>query len=226
MRLTLKFFAIVAFTVFAYLALAFGYEVNHRRTEKQLPRTGWVAGFHSYHGRGYDSAPVQVISVRSNITDGLVGVGLKNHSDKDVRAITLAWYVSEAQGTGQILTEGQTAELKLSLPDQTKLNVNTPSIRWDDVLRPLVRNESLKGDYDIWIVVRKVVYDDGSIWNFSPPGNVARVTGKQNAHFESGCANQTCKKNGDVYQCVDGQGELCTNHGQECTSSICGSEIN
>jgi hypothetical protein len=113
MRLTLKSFAIVAFTICAYLALAFGYEVVNKNRTEQLPRTGWVAGFHSYHGRGYDTAPVQVVSVRSNITDGLVGVGLKNHSDKAVRATMLAWYVSEAQGTGQILTKGQTAELKL-----------------------------------------------------------------------------------------------------------------
>ncbi len=226
MRLTLKFLAIVAFTMFTYLALALGYGVNHRLSEKQLPRTGWVAGFHSYHGPGYDSVPVQVFSVRSHINNGLVGVQIKNQSDKAVRAITLGWYVSEAQGTGQILAKGQTAELKLSLPDQTKLDVTTPSVTWDDVLAPLMRNGSLKGDYDIWIVVSKIIYDDGLVWNFSQPTNVARVAGKQNAHFESGCANQTCKKNGDVYQCVDGHGELCTNHGQECTSSICGTEIN
>lgn len=226
MRLTLKFFAIVTITILAYLALAFGYEVNHRPSEKQLPRTGWIAGFRSYHGPGYDGVPVQIISVRSDINNGLVGVQVKNHSDKAVRAITLGWYVSEAQGTGEILAKGQTAELKLSLPDQAKLDVTTPNTSWDDVLRPLMRNGNLKGDYDIWIVVSKIIYDDGSVWNFSQPRNVARVAGKQNAHFESGCANQTCKKNGDVYQCVDGQGELCTNHGQECTSSICASEIN
>jgi len=225
MRLNVKFFAIVAFTILACLALALGYEVNHRLSERQLPRTGWIAGFHSYHGPGYDRVPVQVFSVRSNINKGLVGVSVRNRSDKAVSAITLGWYVSEAQGTGEILAKGQTAELGLNLPDQAKLDVTTQDTSWNDVLSPLMRNGSLKGDYDIWIVVTKIIYDDGSVWNFSQPRNVARVAAKQNAHYVSGCANQTCKKNGDVYQCVDGQGELCTNHGTECTSVICGTEL-
>lgn len=163
-------------------------------------------------------------SVSDRINNGLVGVRVKNWSDKAVKAITLGWYVSDAQGTGEILARGQTAELKLSLPEEAKSDVITPSTSWADVLRPLMRNGTLKGDYDIWIVVNKITYDDGSVWKFSQPRNVARVAGQQN-HFVSGCANQTCKKNGDVYQCVDGQGELCTNHGQECTSTICGAEI-
>jgi hypothetical protein len=211
-----------AITIVASLAFAVG--VRNNASEKQLPKTGWVAGFHAYHGPGHDTVPVQVFSVTSDINEGLVGVQVKNRSDKAVREVRLAWYVSEASGAGAVLAKGETANLKLTLSSQEKLGISIPNLSWDAVLRPVMRKGSLRGDYDVWVVVSRVVYDNGSVWRFSQPTNVARITGKKNAHFspEEGCANQTCKKNGDVYQCVDGTGELCTNQGARCTSSICG----
>jgi len=217
---------LTALLVLACLALAFGYGTKNQLMKKQLPRTGWVAGFHSYHGAGYATVPVQVFSVKSDIRKGLVAVAVKNRSDKAVSAVTLGWYVSEAQSAGAIIAKGETVALNASLPSEAKLELATPAIGWEDVLRPAMSNGVLRGDFDIWVVVSQVVYEDGSVWKFPQPTNVSRVTDKLNAHFEGGCANQTCKKNGDVYQCVDGQGELCTNHGAECTSSICQAEIN
>lgn len=212
----------VALTIVASLALAFGHGVKTSSSEKQLPLTGWMAGFHSYLGPGYDAAPVQVFSVTSDIKEGLVGVRVKNRSEKGVNAVKLGWYVSEAQGRGAILAKGETSILKLRLPGREKLDLTVPNLSWQEVLRPAMRKGDLRGDYDIWIVVSKVVYDDGSVWTFSQPTNVARINGKKNAHFTpEGCANQTCKNHEGVYRCVDGAGELCTNNGNNCTSSIC-----
>lgn len=226
MRSRSTFGAITVLLVLACLALAFGYHSRKKPTNNQLPRGGWVAGFHPYHGAGYATVPVRVFSVKSDIRKGLVGVSLRNRSDKGVKVVTLGWYVSEAQTTGAIVASGETAAIRLSLPSQEKLELATPAIGWEDVLRPAMTNGVLRGDFDIWVVVSQLVYEDGSTWRFPAPTNVSRVSDKLNAHFDAGCANQTCKKDGDVYKCVDGQGELCTNHGSECTSSICQSEGN
>lgn len=225
MKLRSNLGPIAAFTILGCLTLAFGYEVKNKLFEKQLPRTGWVAGFHAYQAAGYNTVPVQVFSVMSEIEQGLVGVRVKNRSEKRVTSVRLGWYVSDAEGSGTILSKGETAGLKVSLPGKESLEIGVPTVTWRDVLRPLMKKGTLRGDYDIWIVVNRVTYDDGSIWTLPPPTNVAKVTGKKNAHVVNeggGCAAQTCKKDGDHYHCVDSAGELCTNYGERCESTICG----
>lgn len=216
---------IAAFTILACVALAFAYDVKNKLSEQHLPRSGWVAGFHAYHAAGFDAVPVQVFSVMSEIDKGLVGVRVKNRSERGVTAVRLGWYLSEEQGAGAILAKGETGALALSLPSQQSMELAVPNITWEEILRPVMKNGTLRGDFNIWIAVSRVTYDDGSMWTLPQPTNVAKAAGKKNAHAvdEGGpCANQTCKKNGSVYQCTDGTGELCTNFGERCESSICG----
>jgi hypothetical protein len=219
-----KIAVLTSIAILAFMALVFAYEIKNK---SQFPQKGWTAGFHAYHGIGYDSAPLMVFSVRSQIDKGLVAVQVKNRSEKSIASIQLGWYVSGAEGAGEILAKGETRVLAASVPGQERAEVAIPNVSWERVLKPLMRNGTLLGDYDIWIVVSKITYDDGSVWTFSQPANVARVAGKKNAHFvpEAGCANQTCKNHEGVYRCVDGAGELCTNHGNECTSSICEKQL-
>jgi hypothetical protein len=220
-----KIALLASIAILAFLALAFGYEIKNR---SQFPSSGWTAGFHSYHGTGYDSVPLMVYSVRSEINKGLVGVRIKNRSEKAITSVQLGWYVSDEKGQGKILAKGETPKLAIpnNMTGNQLLELTVPNVSWETILRPVMRKGTLRGDYDIWIVVTKVTYDDGSVWAFSQPTNVARVDGKKNAHVDGGggggCANQTCKKDGDVYKCVDGAGELCTNFGAHCDSSICG----
>jgi hypothetical protein len=216
-----KFGPILAFIILGTVALALGYSVVYATlSNTKLPQDGWQAGFHAYHGAGYESVPVQVFSVKSHIEQGLTAASVRNKSDKNVKAVRFGWYVSESKTGGTVLARGETALVSLELTSNQKSEVTTPRLNWDNVLKPAMRNGALKGDYDIWIVVKKVIYDDGSEWSFPEPTNVSKVL-KLNAHYEEGCANQTCKKRGGVYKCEDADGELCTNHGEECTSSIC-----
>lgn len=208
----------------ACVALAVGY-VRNNAANKQLPRTGWTVGFHSYRAEGFDSIPVRVISVTSKRHQGLTNVELRNQSSKPVTAVKIGWYVSSEDGPGTILTKGESPLLSLpaTLQADGRLQLSVPPVSLAKILKPVVKGNTLRGDFSVQVAVTEIVYEDGSTWKLSQPNNVARVE-LNYAHAMQGCANQTCKWNPAIssYQCVDGAGELCTNSGDSCTSSACG----
>jgi hypothetical protein len=218
-RSKLRIFAIPA--TIAVLALA---AVGYIRAERnnQLPRGGWTIGFHSYRADGFDSVPVRVHSVTSKGLQGLTAVGLRNRSSKPVTAVKIGWYLSTEDGAGTILARGESplVSLQAALQADERTQLSVPPVSLAKILRPFVKGNTLRGDYSVQVVVTEIVYEDGSTWKFSQPDNVARVE-LNFAHAPYACANQTCKYNGQVYQCVDGTGELCTNSGDICTSSAC-----
>jgi hypothetical protein len=206
------------------LALAFGYVRNNAENNKQLPRNGWTVGFHPYHAAGFNEVPVRVISVTSKGNKGLTNVELRNRSEKPVTAVKIGWYVSNENGPGTILTRGESPLMGIpnNLNANESLKLNLPPVSLAKILKPVVKRNTLRGDFSVQVVVTEVVYEDGSNWKFSQPDNVARIAVNY-AHAMPQCANQTCRWNASIgaYQCVDGTGELCTNQGDQCTSSSC-----
>lgn len=204
------------------LALAFG--VVRNNAANTLPRNGWTVGFHPYHAAGFNEVPVRVTSVRSEGNKGITNVELRNRWDKAATAVKIGWYVSTENGPGTILTKGESA--LIAIPNNINANetvdVSLPPVSLAHILKPVVKGNTLRGDFSVQVVVTQIVWEDGSHWNFSQPTNVARI--KVNySHAMPACANQTCRWNASLgaYQCVDGTGELCTNEGSSCTSSAC-----
>lgn len=222
-RSKLSIFAILI--TLASMALAVGY-VRNNTENKQLPRKGWTVGFHSYRAEGFNSIPVRVISVTSKGNEGLTNVELVNRSSKPVTAVKIGWYVSTEDGPGTILTKGESPLLGLpaTLQADERLQLNVPPVSLAKILKPVVKGNTLRGDFSVQVVVTKIVYEDGSTWKFSQPSNVARVQLNHAYIFQKGCAGQTCKWHSEIgaYQCEASAGELCTNGGTSCTSSACG----
>jgi hypothetical protein len=204
------------------LALAFGYVRNN--AENKLPRTGWTVGFHPYRAAGFNEVPVRVTSVRSEGNKGLTNVDLRNRSEKTVTAVKIGWFVSTEDGPGTILTRGESA--LIAIPNNFKANetieLSVPPVSLAKILRPVVKGNTLRGDFSVQVVVTQIVYEDGSNWNFSQPNNVARIAVNY-SHAMPACANQSCRWHSELgaYQCEGANGELCTNEGTSCTSSAC-----
>jgi hypothetical protein len=204
------------------LALAFGYVRNN--AENKLPRTGWTVGFHPYRAAGFNEVPVRVTSVGSEGTRGLTNVALRNRTEKTVTAVKIGWYVSTENGPGTILTRGESALIAIpnNFNPRENLELNVPPVSLTKILRPVVKGNTLRGDFSVQVVVTEVVYEDGSKWTFSQPANVARIEINY-SHAMPACANQSCRWHSDLgaYQCEGAIGELCTNEGTSCTSSAC-----
>ena len=204
------------------LAFAFGYVRNN--AENKLPRSGWTVGFHPYRAAGFNEVPVRVTSVGSEGLKGLTNVEIRNRSEKPVTAVKIGWYVSTEDGPGTILTKGESAPIAIpnNFNPKESFQLSVPPISLAKILRPVVKGNTLRGDFSVQVVVTEVFYADGSNWKFPQPNNVARI--KVNyAHAMPACANQSCRWHSEIgsYQCEAANGELCTNYGNNCSSSAC-----
>jgi hypothetical protein len=203
------------------LLAATGYDI---KDNERLPSGDWTVGFHLYQAAGFDSIPVRVTSVKSERNKGLSGVELRNRSAQPVTAVKIGWYVSTEGGPGTILAKGESPLLSLpsTLNENESLQFSLPAVSLFKILNPVVRGNTLGGDFSVQVAVTEIVYEDGSTWKFSPPGNVARIAMKY-AHAAGDCGN-SCRWNegSGSFICVSADsGETCTIYPDSCMVSAC-----
>lgn len=222
-----RIFVLYILTFASLFALVLTSGVGRINANAERPgRAEWWVGYRSYKGQGYDSIPVRVLSVTSKAKQGVTRVGVKNNSEKRVTAVKLNWFLSSEHNLGVVLQRGETPLVAPpnGLQPGEKREVSFPVVDFEKVYKPLLRGDSVSGQFRVQIAVSEILYEDGTTWRWTPPRDVAPVPPPEYAHAQvkPTCANQTCKYNGSVYQCMDGTGELCTNEGTSCTSSACG----
>lgn len=213
-----KMIAIPIFLVCMFVATG-----SENRDNDRLPGGDWTVGFHLYQAEGFDSIPVRVTSVRSERNNGLSGVELRSRSAKPVTAIKIGWYVSTEGGPGTVLARGESSLLSLpaALKEDQSLQFSLPAVSLFKILNPVVKGNKLAGDFSVQVAVTEIVYEDGSTWKFSPPGNVARIA-LEYAH--AGACGHSCRWNegSGSFVCVQGDpSEECTIYPDSCIVSSC-----
>lgn len=165
--------------------------------------------------------PVVVFSVASHVDEGVTKVFVKNNSYDPVVAVRFKWLLSRETDRRKILRQGETALIKLpeALRPDERTKVDYPVVMFENINQSLFKRGRLAGDFRIEIAVSEAKFARGSAWKWGEP--FSAKTAFQEMGTE-GCANQTCKKSGGIYKCEASDGELCTNFGQECRSTICG----
>ena len=207
----------------AGLAVAMGYDVSNATGTSELPRTGWTVGFRLYRARGFDSLPVRISSITSKRDQGLSKVELRNRSSKSVTAVRIGWYVATETGPGTILNKGETDLLKLpaTLRADENADLDLRPVTLAKILGPLVKRQTLNGDFSVQVVVTEILYEDGPLWRFSDPENVARIEVKYAHAFVcgTGCLwNPTTER----FVCVPAQEPIrCTITPDSCTVEVC-----
>lgn len=227
---------VAAFTLLAAVA-AFAL-INTGFSESRsdtLPPGKWTISSHPYLGPMYESQPVKVIGVISNATKGykVTHVGLMNTSSKVVSAVKLSWYVSSEQTGNTVLLQGETqpVSLKGGLPVGKSEYFKMPVLSFGRVSKPLLKEGALHGAYRMEVAVTGILYEDGSMWEGDPKNMVAAVKAglRVGPAPQAGCANQVCyyASENRSYRCGDGggAGQMCTNCGQSCISSVCGTSV-
>lgn len=202
------------------LAVATGYEI---RDNDRLPGGDWTVGFHLYQAEGFDSIPVRVTSVKSERGKGLSGVELQSRSSKPVSALKIGWYVSTEGGPGTILAKGESPLLSLpaALNENKSLQFSLPPVSLVKILNPVSKGKKLSGDFSVQVAVTEIVFEDGSTWKFSPPGNVARIKVQYSHAFACG---HSCRWSSGCacFVCVTGEAnEDCTIYPDSCIISSC-----
>jgi hypothetical protein len=199
-----------------FLAVAMGHE------GERLPSGGWTVGFHLYQAEGFDSMPVRVIGVKSEGDKGLTGVELRNRSSKPVSTIRIGWYVSTEGGPGTILAQGETPLLSASLHADESAQFSIPPVSLAKILKPIMKGNTLRGDFSIQVAVTEIVYEDGPSWKFSQPANVAQIK-VHYAHAPQGGCGQVCRWIAGVgYVCESVQQNVrCIVFGESCIVESC-----
>jgi hypothetical protein len=194
-----------------------------------LPPGKWAVSAHAYVGPMYESQPVKVIGVVSDAAQGvkITTFGLRNSTSKVVSAVSLTWYVTSEQTGDEVLLQGETEPVSIEggLPAGKSQYIEKPVVSFGDISKVLLKRGALRGAYSIEVAVTGIQYEDGSTWTGDPKNMVAAV--KAGLHFgpaPQGCAGQMCQYDAgsSVYICVAGPGQLCTNCGRRCLSSVCG----
>lgn len=213
--------------------------------ETLFPRGSWSLGARPYMNAGYETLPVRVYSVTSNLNNGgaVTKAGIENRTSQSLTALKLSWYLSTTQNPEVVLRQGQTRMLNLpeSIGAGESRVIVLPIVTFARAYGALVRNGSLNGDYLIQVAVSEAVFEDGSTQVLLSANGRVRPVRFANAAFRAlatqqnppYCPNQGCDvvrrdTTGPVigYQCSSPNsslGERCTNtSATSCTRSICG----
>jgi hypothetical protein len=207
----------------ACLAVATGHETTNKMQGDQLPAGDWTVGFHLYQAEGFDSLPVRVTGITSQGDKGLTKVALRNRSLKAVTAVRIGWYVSTENGPGTILAKGESPLLALpqALQADESLHLSVSPVSLAKILKPVVRGNTLRGDFSVQVAVTEIVYEDGPPWKFSQPANVAQIK-VHYAHAPQGGCGQICRwipSLGYVCESVQ-QNVRCIVFGESCIGFI------
>ena len=135
-------------------------------TASQLPSGNWTFSAQPYVGPGYDSRPVVVISVSTDLKKGLTvaDVGLKNTSSKPVAGVKLSWFLSTEQDPDSVLLSGETPLVAISggIPAGKRRLLTFPVTSFAKIHRPLLHGMTLSGDFRMEVAVSEILYEDGS----------------------------------------------------------------
>lgn len=148
----------------------------------ELPGGNWTLSTHPYMGPGYNSRPVMVTAVVSNLKGTATRVMLENNSSKTVSAVKLEWHLMEEQDRSTVLQQGQTPFVTPSgtLPPGKSRELKFPIVSFAKIHQPLMKNNVLAGDYRIEIAVAEIQYEDGSTWTASKGKSNSVIA--ENAH--------------------------------------------
>lgn len=208
-----------------------------------LPSGKWSFSAHPFTGKGYESRPVVVTSVKIESRSlSVTAVRIRNISSKAVNTVRFAWYLSNEKDNNVVLKQGETpvTYVDYGLAAGEAKTIKLPIVSFVDIYQPLLRNNQLDGDYRVDIAAVEVVFDDQSKWTPNQEVTILKRTGgAMMLKIASGsgrplevtplqpgpCVHQKCKfveGPPDTYRCEGSENEeYCTNCFTSCCNTLC-----
>lgn len=214
-------------------------------TQKEFPPGRWGFSAHPYMGEGYESRPVVVTSVKTELKDlSVTAVRIRNISSKSVAAVKFGWYLFNESNSRFVLQEGESPVISmeggLAVGEGRILQLSIVS--FGQVSKPLIQGGRLEGDYRLEIAVTEILFEDLSTWTVGQKVAVQKQASNTlivKVSFRVGtvpltvtplkaapnCPKQSCKYvegPPDGYRCEgSGHDEYCTNCVTSCCSTLC-----
>lgn len=103
----------------------------------------------------------------------VAGVTVKNRGNKATRNIRLKWFLVRANNPTLLVVTGQTATFRAEVGSGENIPVKTPRLNFAKLVKPLLKNGTLEGEFYLKIGVSFIEFEDGSQWEDAGEPNSA-----------------------------------------------------
>jgi hypothetical protein len=146
---------------------------NKGKRAVQLPDGDWTFSARPSLNPAYESAPVRVVSVTTETTNGpeISRVFVRNKSSKTISAVKLAWRLINQQSPTVILGQEQTTLItlrgKLAEGERKGINFSIPLFSFAEISKTLAKGGFLTGEFLVEIAAHEALYEDKETWKIA-----------------------------------------------------------
>ena len=164
---------------------------------KEPAGTWFVTAFPDQDQKTGNRSPVYVANTSSFMASGkltnliVAGVTLVNAAHKPVDSVELKWTLVSDVGPSIVL-EGRTQKFRVDIDSRRARKMKSPHINFAKIIRPLVKNGTLEGNFQIQIGIGAVSFADGSSWDDRDVARFNHAPARVASQQQADCGNQTC----------------------------------
>lgn len=106
----------------------------------------------------------------------IASVGVENRNHRAVKSLRLKWRMVSAENPQQALLEGGTPLFAVTISPQSSKVIEVPHVFFNRIVKPLLKNNELHGNYHLVISVSDALFEDGTGWQWVLPITFVRTS--------------------------------------------------
>jgi hypothetical protein len=173
-------------------------DYSHYFTEPS-PKGQWhIAAASDMEQASVTDTPVLVAGVQSLLGRGkwadliVKRVVLKNRSQRTVRSVRLRWLLTTNDEQSKVLLQGDTSAFEVMLPKLAFQRTDTPVIDFAKLVRPLMKDGVINGDFLLKFRVSEATFADGSTWRSERATSFVKASYVAPTSPQALCPNNGC----------------------------------
>ncbi|HEX8136059.1 MAG TPA: hypothetical protein VF544_00570 [Pyrinomonadaceae bacterium] len=149
----------------------------------QGPQGNWIAAAAPDLTQLYNpESPVVLLSTRSLAGNGkwvnvaVAGVTIQNRTTKALKNIRLKWELRTIEEQYSVLLAGYTRDIETQVPAGRERRKKVPFINFGKIVKPLLKDGALDGEFLLAVSVGAVEFEDGTKWAEGQPLNSIKLS--------------------------------------------------
>ena len=196
------------------------------------PKGKWYVSASGDPSQASDNdVPVLVMGVQSLLGRGesadliVNRVVLKNKTQRTIKAVKLRWLLTAGEDQTSVVLQGDTPAFEVMLPRLGHQRVDSPSIDFAKIVKPLLKDGAINGNFLLKIRVGEARFADGSTWKGEATTRFIKASYVRPSSAQTECPNKGCGT-GPVHGEAQCPGLYYVAGGLGCTLSNCNFQNN
>lgn len=119
-------------------------------------------------------------------------VQLTNRTQKPVKEVKLQWLLATGKDQQTVVLQGDTSFFNAFLPARGKQKVDSPEINFAKIVKPLLKDGAIDGQFMIKVRVSEVRFADNTAWKDGATPRFVRVSYRKPSALPDNCPNSGC----------------------------------